>query len=44
MAKQLNSGDPFPEFKFQTVDDRTLEIPKDLKGDYSVLLFYRGGW
>lgn len=44
MAKQLNSGELFPEFKVLTVDGRTLEIPKDLRGEYSVLLFYRGGW
>lgn len=44
MARQLNSGDLFPEYKIQTVDGKTLNIPKDLRGEYSVILFYRGGW
>ncbi len=44
MGRQLNSGDLFPEFKIQTVDGKPLNIPKDLKGEYSVILFYRGGW
>lgn len=44
MAKQLNMGDLFPEYVVQTVDSRTLYIPQDLSGEYSVLIFYRGGW
>lgn len=44
MAKQLDSGDLFPDYKVQTVDGQTLDIPKNLKGEYSILLFYRGGW
>jgi peroxiredoxin len=44
MAKQLNMGDLFPEYVVQTVDGRTLHIPQDLSGEYSVLIFYRGNW
>ncbi len=44
MAKQLNVGDIFPDYTFQTVSGQTLNFPRDLKGEYSVLLFYRGWW
>jgi peroxiredoxin len=44
MARQLNSGDPFPQYLVQTVAGRTFHIPEDLSGEYSVLLFYRGHW
>jgi peroxiredoxin len=44
MAKQLNVGDLFPEYTVCTVDGRTRNLPRDLAGDYSVLIFYRGGW
>jgi peroxiredoxin len=44
MAKQLNMGDLFPDYVVQTVDSRTLHLPRDLSGKYSVLIFYRGGW
>lgn len=44
MAKQLNVGDPFPRYEVQTVDGRTLCLPRDLTGEYSILIFYRGGW
>lgn len=44
MARQLNVGDVFPEYRVQTVDGRALHIPRDLTGEYSVLIFYRGGW
>ena len=41
---QLNVGQTFPDFEVSTVDGKTLKIPEDLAGEYSVLLFYRGGW
>ena len=41
MAKQLNVGDLFPAYRVQTVDGRTLHLPQDLAGEYSVL---RGVW
>jgi peroxiredoxin len=44
MAKQLNMGDIFPEYAVHLVDGRTLHLPRDLSGEYSVLIFYRGGW
>ena len=44
MARQLNVGDAFPEYVVSTVDGRALKIPQHLNGEYSVLLFYRGGW
>ena len=44
MAPQLNSGDTFPQYKVQITDNRTLNIPGDLKGEYSVIIFYRGIW
>jgi len=44
MGRQLNTGDLFPVYAVQTVDGKTLSIPGDLQGDYTVLLFYRGIW
>jgi|APPan5920702752_1055751.scaffolds.fasta_scaffold02874_2 peroxiredoxin len=44
MAKQLNTGDVFPEYVVETVDGRRLHIPQDLSKEYSVVIFYRGGW
>ena len=43
-AKQLRNGDLFPEYEVRTADGRTLHLPRDLAGEFSVLLFYRGGW
>ena len=44
MTTQLNMGALFPEYVVQTTDGRTLHLPQDLSGEYSVLIFYRGGW
>jgi len=44
MSQQLNVGHFFPEYGVSTTDGKTLNIPWDLSGEYSVLLFYRGGW
>ena len=44
MAKQLNMSELFPEYVVQTVGGRTLHLPRDLSGEYSVLIFYRGSW
>ncbi|MEX0802555.1 MAG: hypothetical protein WD688_04475 [Candidatus Binatia bacterium] len=32
MAGQLNVGDLFPEYRVQTVDGRTLNLPHDFGG------------
>jgi hypothetical protein len=44
MAKQLNSGDLFPNYQVQTTEGRTVHLPQDLAGEYSVVIFYRGSW
>ncbi|MBM2802280.1 MAG: Peroxiredoxin family protein [Deltaproteobacteria bacterium] len=44
MTRQLNPGDPFPNYTVSTTDGRTLNIPNDLKGEYAVIIFYRGIW
>ena len=44
MAKQLNPGDNFPDYTVPTTDGRKLNIPADLKGEYAVIIFYRGIW
>lgn len=44
MAKQLTPGDPFPNYTVPTTDGRRLNIPGDLKGEYVVVIFYRGIW
>jgi len=44
MAKQLNPGDLFPDFRVPISDGRTMNIPADLKGDYAVIIFYLGVW
>ena len=44
MTKQLNPGDSFPNYIVPTADGRTLNLPADLKGEYAVIIFYRGLW
>ena len=44
MAKQLNPGDLFPDYSVQLTDGGTLSIPQDLRGEYAVIIFYRGIW
>jgi peroxiredoxin len=44
VAKQLNPGDLFPNFTVPITDGRTLNIPADLKGEYAVIIYYRGIW
>jgi peroxiredoxin len=44
MARQLNVGELFPQYIVKTIDGETLSLPGDLRGEYSVLLFYRGVW
>ena len=44
MAKQLNPGDPFPNFTVLLTDGRSLNLPGDLTADYAVIIYYRGIW
>jgi peroxiredoxin len=44
MARQLGPGDQFPEYLIPVVGDRSLQLLTDLRGDYAVILFYRGIW
>lgn len=44
MARQLNAGDLFPAYEVTKTDGTTLRLPADLKGEYAVLIFYRGSW
>jgi peroxiredoxin len=44
MARQLTPGDAFPHCTVPTIDGRALNLPNDLTGDYSVIIFYRGVW
>jgi peroxiredoxin len=44
MAKQLIPGDLFPNYTVQVTDGSTLNIPRDLRGEYAVIIFYRGIW
>jgi peroxiredoxin len=44
MTKQLTPGDRFPSFNVQLTDGRTLRLSADLKGEYAVIIYYRGIW
>ena len=44
MARQLTPGDLFPDYQVPLTDGRTLQIPQDLRGEYAVVIFYRGIW
>ena len=44
MAKQLNPGDLFPNYTVPLIDGTTLNIPRDLRGEYAIVIFYRGIW
>jgi len=44
MAKQLNPGDSFPNFTVNLTDGRKLNLPTDIKGEYAVIIYYRGIW
>lgn len=40
--KKLDSGDPFPAFELKLTDGRTVKLPDDLAGQWTVLVVYRG--
>ena len=44
MAVKLDAGDSFPEMTLNLVGGSTLNLPGDLKSNYSIVLFYRGHW
>lgn len=44
MTKQLGPGDAFPNYMVPLADGGRLNIPADLKGEYVVVIFYRGIW
>jgi peroxiredoxin len=44
MARQLNAGDLFPEYEVKAAAGQALRLPRDLTGDYAVLIFYRASW
>lgn len=44
MARQLGPGDPFPNYTVPSTNGETLKIPADIKGEYAVIIFYRGIW
>ncbi|WP_420595506.1 peroxiredoxin family protein [Deinococcus sp.] len=43
-AFRLNNGDTFPTLSAELVGGGTLNLPADLAGGWSVVLFYRGDW
>jgi peroxiredoxin len=40
----LHPGDPFPALTVARSGGRTLRLPDDMAGHFSVILFYRGSW
>lgn len=40
----LNNGDTFPSLTFSRAGGGQVELPHDLAGGYSVILFHRGSW
>jgi alkyl hydroperoxide reductase subunit AhpC len=44
MARQLKIGEVFPAYSVETVGGTVFRLPDNLAGEYSVILFYRGGW
>jgi peroxiredoxin len=40
----LHPGDQFPALAVALAGGRTLRLPDDLAGHFSVILFYRGSW
>lgn len=40
----LNPGTLFPDITLTTPDGTALNVPRDLRGNFAVVLFYRGSW
>jgi len=41
---RLDEGQTLPSFTASVVDGDDLDLPDDLEGVWSILLFYRGRW
>ena len=41
---KLDMGDSFPTMSVNLTDGRTLTLPDDCTGDYTIFLGYRGKW
>jgi peroxiredoxin len=44
MTAILGPGDSFPAMSLNLAGGGTVDLPGDLKSNYSVILFYRGHW
>ena len=44
MPRTLQNGECFPDLSISTVRGGQLVLPRDVKGFYAVILFYRGAW
>ena len=44
MEQKLIPGDNFPHINLDIVGGESLQIPKDLGGQFNIVLFYRGHW
>jgi peroxiredoxin len=42
--RRLQNGQVFPSLEIRAVGGSTIQIPQSLRGAYSVILIYRGGW
>lgn len=42
--QQIENGRSFPTFRGPTAAHGEMSVPDDLRGDWNVVLFYRGHW
>ena len=40
----LDSNDPFPYLELKLTDGRSISLPADMSGKWTILLIYRGYW
>ncbi len=43
-ARRLDTGDSFPQLTIRRLGGDTINLPDDVVGSWSVVLFYRGHW
>jgi len=43
-TRKLDYLDDFPSLDLKLVNDKNLRLPADTKGDWTILLVYRGHW